>query len=178
VCGVANDYFYCEGGRKPSGRELLNLSSSLGVDGETVNRIAELRRLLGLDPQAIELNLVYGQVASNSTEIAVITRSLFHINQSLAIRSEVPEKDIQEGRTVPGIVQNEDTLEGSVSPLIRCGASKTEDAFVAVKYREHWFWIDDRDLRAKRALNLMMLLFTLADTGDREGQPVVTIPAL
>ena len=149
-----------------------------GVAEETVNRITELRRLLGLDPQATEFNLVYGGVASNSTEISVTTRSLFHINQSLAMRTEVPEEDIQEGRTVPGIVQNEDTLEGSPSPLIRCGASKPEDAFVAVNYRDHWFWIDDRDLRAKRALNLMMLLFTLADTGDREGQPIVTIPAL
>jgi hypothetical protein len=51
------------------------------------------------------------------------------------------------------------------------------DAFVAVAYRNHWFWIDDRDLRTKRAFAFMMMLFTLAETGEREVPPLITIPA-
>jgi len=47
----------------------------------------------------------------------------------------------------------------------------------AVEYRKHWFWIDDRDLYSKRALALLMLLFTLADTGAKESLPLITIPA-
>ena len=57
------------------------------------------------------------------------------------------------------------------------GVFTPEDAFVAVDYRDHWFWIDDRELVSKRSFSLMMLLFTLADTGEKESLPLITIPA-
>jgi hypothetical protein len=48
---------------------------------------------------------------------------------------------------------------------------------VAVRYRDYWFWIDHGDLRTKRALNAVMLFFTMADTGPQEALPLITIPA-
>jgi hypothetical protein len=63
--------------------------------------------------------------------------------------------------------------------LIEIHSSKSNPghAFVAVNYRDTWFWIDDRDLKSKRTFAFMMLLFTLADTGEKEPLPLVTIPA-
>jgi len=46
-----------------------------------------------------------------------------------------------------------------------------------VYYRQHWFWIDDRDLRSKRAFAFMLMLFTLSDNGVRDALPLITIPA-
>jgi len=60
---------------------------------------------------------------------------------------------------------------------INSGESKPSDAFVAINYRDHWFWIDDRDLKTKRTFAFMMLVFTLADTGEKENLPLITIPA-
>jgi len=60
---------------------------------------------------------------------------------------------------------------------IHSSNSKPSDASVAVPYRGHWFWIDDRDLRSKRAFAFMLMLFTLADTGQKENLPLITIPA-
>jgi hypothetical protein len=37
--------------------------------------------------------------------------------------------------------------------------------------------IDDRDLATKRNFALLMLLFSLVDTGDKKGVPLLTIPA-
>ena len=43
--------------------------------------------------------------------------------------------------------------------------------------RDYWFWIDQGDLRTKRALNAVMLFFTMTDTGAQEALPLITIPA-
>ena len=51
------------------------------------------------------------------------------------------------------------------------------DAFVAVRYRGHWFIIDDHNIPSKRLFSFLMFLFTLVETGGKEGAPIVTIPA-
>jgi hypothetical protein len=45
-----------------------------------------------------------------------------------------------------------------------------------VSYRGHWFSIDDRDMPSKRLFTFLMFIFTLVETGGREGAPVLTIP--
>jgi hypothetical protein len=53
--------------------------------------------------------------------------------------------------------------------------SKPDDEFVAVRYRNHWFWIDDRDLKSKRMFSFLMLLFSFTES-EKAYAPVVTIP--
>jgi hypothetical protein len=48
---------------------------------------------------------------------------------------------------------------------------------VAVRYRDSWFWIDDRDHPSKAAFNFLMLLFSLTETGSTQSAPLVTVPA-
>jgi hypothetical protein len=72
------------------------------------------------------------------------------------------------------------TVQGiPVSPLIRIHSSpdKPADAFIAVPYRTYWFWIDDRDLRSKSLFSFLMFIFSLTETGGKEGAPVITVPA-
>ena len=59
---------------------------------------------------------------------------------------------------------------------IHSGKEKPADAFAAVRYRDHWFWIDDGDWQTKRALTAVMFFFTLAETGGTEKLPLITIP--
>jgi len=63
--------------------------------------------------------------------------------------------------------------------LIRIGSAATRpnDASAAVSYRDYWFTIDDYDMPSKRVFSFLMFLFTLVETGGKEGAPVVTIPA-
>jgi hypothetical protein len=142
---------------------------SKDIEPETLDQIKEMRQLLRLDPDAQEFKLVFGATPANDREIAVVTRSLLHIMSMMSVQVEVPEEDIAAGRAPPG---------AAISTLrIHSSAHKPQDAFVAVQYRDRWFWIDDRDMRTKRAFAYMMLLFTLADTSDREPLPLITIPA-
>jgi hypothetical protein len=139
---------------------------------EALDQAAELRRLLKLDSQVREIQLVFGSLPANDHEIAVQPRSLLGLMMIMAGEIEVPEEHVAEARTLRNIPDGE-------RQLIRIHSSKASppDAFVAVPYRDHWFWIDDRDLRSKRTFTFLMLLFTLADTGERENLPLVTIPA-
>ena len=60
---------------------------------------------------------------------------------------------------------------------IGSAAERPKDAFAPVRYRGYWFAIDDHDMPSKRLFTFLMFLFTLVETGGKEGAPVVTIPA-
>jgi hypothetical protein len=144
---------------------------------ETLDDIHELRHLLRLDPDAEELNLVFGGNSVTNKELAVITRSLMQQMAAMASDVEVPPEDETQGRAIPGW----DAVAGNTNAVrliqIKCSKTEPPDAFVTVEYRHHWFWIDDRDLKSKRTFSFMMMLFTLADTGEKENLPLITIPA-
>ena len=80
----------------------------------------------------------------------------------------------QELSTLPGL-----NLAAGCGKLMNVPYSKEHpaDAFTAVKYRDYWYWVDDRDFRTKRTFAFMMILFSLTETGGKEGLPLVTIPA-
>jgi hypothetical protein len=147
------------------------------VTPETLADNGELRRLLRLDPDATEFRLVFGATAANDKELAVQTRSMLQIMMTMASQVDVPPEHVADGRTSAGWVADSPDSEKTRFLQVHCSESSPEDAFVAVQYRDYWFWIDDRDLKSKRTLALMMLFFSLADSGDPEPLPLITIPA-
>ena len=46
-----------------------------------------------------------------------------------------------------------------------------------MRYRDYWLRLGNGDQHTKRALTVVMFIFTLADTGSPEKLPLVTIPA-
>ena len=134
-----------------------------------------VRKLLGLRSDLQEFKIVYGTVSGKDDVIAVQTRSGFQILNLLGSNVEVPPEHIAERRTYPQIPEPEGTQ--SLPPLIRIHAEKSRpaDAFAAVKYRDYWYWIDDRDFRSKGVFTFLMIIMTLADTGEKVQPPVVTI---
>lgn len=133
----------------------------------------ELAELLGLRPGIQEVNVKYGLISKDDTEIVMTTRSMLQIMVELATQVTVPQDHVTEGRALPSIYTGDD------NSMIRINHSqdKPEDAFVAVKYRDYWFYIDDRDLKSKNTFAFLMILFSITETGGKEGLPLVTIPA-
>jgi hypothetical protein len=146
------------------------------IPPETLADVHELRRLLRLDPEAQDFNLVFGGTAQHDKEVAIITRSILHLMQTMASQIEVPGDDLAQTRAVPGW---ESVKDPEANRLVKIQSSdrRPANAFVSIDYRNHWFWIDDSDLKSKRVFAFMMMLFTLADTNDRESLPLITIPA-
>jgi len=148
------------------------------VDEATAQDSLAVRKMLGLDPAANDFSVVYASVARNDRELAILSRSILEVIVDLASYIDVPKIHIDEKRVNPTHI--EETFPGSnVSPLIRIHSSfeKPADAFIAVPYRNAWFWIDDRDLPSKRMFSFLMFIFTLVEPGGKEGAPIVTIPA-
>jgi hypothetical protein len=143
---------------------------------DVASETAELRRLLRLDPDAREFRLAYGQLPADNRELAVLTRPVLQILMALAAHAEIPEADVAETRAAPGWDNAGEGVESRQRFRVHCSKDRPRDAFVAVPYRDHWFWIDDRDLASKRHFAFVMFLLTLADTADRAGEPVLTIP--
>jgi hypothetical protein len=47
---------------------------------------------------------------------------------------------------------------------------------VSIRYRNQWFWIDDRDPQSKSMFHSLLLLFSLTETGQSQTALLVTIP--
>jgi len=147
------------------------------VTPETLADIKELHRLLHLNPDAREFTLVYAPVASSYTEVAVVTRSVFSLMKTMAAQVEIPDEDLVAHRAFPGFEQGQEQKD--ILRLIRIHSSKSkpDNYFVCASYHNAYFWIDDNDLPSKQIFSLMMMFFTLADTGERANLPLVTIPS-
>ena len=138
---------------------------------ETLEKILEIRRLLKLPADLPQFNLVYSPVLGATNELAVGSRSMLQIMSAMASFTEVPAGDLKDGRALPSLSSTNDRVS------IKCSPKKPADAFAAVHYRSHWFWVDDRDWQTKRAFTAIMFLFTMAETGADEKLPLITIPA-
>jgi hypothetical protein len=134
-----------------------------------------VRKLLGLRSDLQEFKIISGTVSGKDDTIAMQTRSGFQILNLLGSNVEVPPEHIAESRTYPQITESAETQ--SLPPLVRIHAEKSRpaDAFAAVNYRDYWYWIDDRDYRSKGIFTFLMIIMTLAETGEKVQQPVVTI---
>lgn len=86
----------------------------------------------------------------------------------------MPEQHVLEkrARPLPRPLRRGDRVQ----PLahIHSGTERPGDAYAAVRYRDYWFWIDDRDLYSKRAFTFLMMFSSIAETGVAPQAPIIT----
>jgi hypothetical protein len=132
--------------------------------------------ILGLDRDDEDVEVVFGPYFRNSRTIAMQTMSVMDILSESSAYIEVPESHVAEGRTRP----NRLTGRGSAGrPLLRVlsSADKPEEALVSVRSRDHWFYIDDRDIDSKKAFSFLMIIMQLTSAQEENKGPAVTIGA-
>lgn len=137
----------------------------------------ELRSLLGLDPKAREFPIIYAAFPTKKNEVAMLTRSMFDVLSDLSGYIEVPPQHLAEGRAFPSRPPAS-VMGRPIAPLlqIHSGVSKPDDAFVAVRYKDQWFWVDDRDIDSKMTFSFLMFMFTLVESHDAVPPPSVVLP--
>jgi len=142
--------------------------------------VSELLSLLGL-PQAephsppLILPLSLALDGRDSGGIGFATYSVWDLAEILSAAIEVPEDDLKNG------VTKSYPPPGRVGRELRIRHSKTrpEHAYVAVQYRDGWFYIDETDRATKRFFRLLSGLWsnTIAEsTAKASAAPVLTVP--
>jgi len=141
--------------------------------GEDARRV---RTLLGLGEDASEFEITYGLIPRKPNEVAVLTRSMMEIMLQLGFGIDLPPEHVARGRALPGQWRPGDA---QAEPLvrIRSGTEAPADAYAAVPFKGYWYWIDDADIASKRTFTFLMILFSLAETGQTTASPVVTVPS-
>jgi len=146
------------------------------VAPDILEKALEVRRLLKMPPDLQNFTLTYSPGRGADGELAVNSRSMLQIMGALAGHLEVPEAHLKDHSATPAF-ENESAEGRQPRVQIHSGTDKPENAFAAVQYLDHWFWVDNGDWLTKRAFTAVMFFFTLADTGNNDKLPLITIPA-
>jgi hypothetical protein len=144
-------------------------------------RARRLLELLGLDLGLRSFPIRFGFSEGRAGEIRIYTRSLIEILTNLAVQVEVPAGDVAAGRTVatqvsPAELPALPDLTVMSRPVRPWDAFVPRDPFVAVEYRDNWYWIDDSDLDSKQVFSTLLLLLNLVERSREAQLPVITIP--
>jgi hypothetical protein len=135
-----------------------------------------VRELLRLAPDARQLEIVYSMHPAGPAEVAVLTRSTLEIILQLGFGIDLPAGHVSEGRASAGRWRAGDERARPLA-RIHSGAQPPSDAYAAAPYKGTWYWIDDTDTRSKRVFTFLMLLFSLAETGQTAIAPTLTVPS-
>ncbi|MCA9635332.1 MAG: hypothetical protein KC420_04790 [Myxococcales bacterium] len=138
--------------------------------------VARLSQLLGLPEARLTVVLSDREPGGVTLVPRSLMAALFYLSQGV----EVPVRDRREGRvTVTRDTDGKDFLWSKITGgLMRVHHQRTEpsDAYVAVRYRGRWFYIDDGDLDSKSTFALVSQLFELQSGEIKASGPMLTIP--
>jgi hypothetical protein len=153
--------------------------------------MAELIDLLNLEPNLPEYDVViapgvlfdpgvYPQ--ARRTELRIMPRSTSQVLYFLANGVDVPLEHVTCGLVQPvgdeaGRPVDPLELTRGLFEVHVCKGHKPPDcSYVAVRYRDYWYYIDDRDQATKATLTLLLQLNRLDFGNERAAAPFLTLP--
>lgn len=145
--------------------------------------VKEIKALLDLG-QELQSFKVNGEVAQTKPDtISIRTRSIMSILFYLSQNIDVPIEDQEKGyvtRTIDPRGGTFDWGQTAAGSLFQVNVANKEpkDAFLAIPYRGHWFYIEDSDLDSKSSFLLLSQLFNLQAGSINRPGPTLTIPVV
>jgi hypothetical protein len=169
-------------------RRERRLVAEMTPGAENVPELNELAALLNLIPGVATRDLIVAPTRAPdplrhpsppSAELRITPRSTAQVYRYLANGVQVPQEHLAAGiARPPCVVQGCELTGGLFTVCTSAGHKPPCNAYVAIKYRDWWYYIDDRDAQSKSTLALMLQLVRL-DLRNRPpgGGPLLTLPA-
>jgi hypothetical protein len=123
------------------------------------------------------------RAAAPFTELRLRPRSTAQVHLYLGHGIELPPAHVAAGLVQPAVgpdgqpSDDSEITRGLFAVHTCAGHKPPPEAYVAVHYRGHWFYIDDRDLASKATFVLVLQLSSLDFQRQRLGAgPALTLP--
>lgn len=145
---------------------------ALSLRDDTLSR--GIRDLLDLDPNVEQFRLVSATGRRSPTEIELSGRSLLGVLFFLSLAVETPESDRAAGLIGGASLDWDEVIGGLLK--VHTSEEAPARAFVRIRYRNRWFYIDDADLNSKATFNLLNYLYSLQAAGAEGASPLLTVP--
>ncbi len=139
----------------------------------------QFKRLLRLAPEKDRFKLFAGIGVIGKDSVAVATRTLIGVMNYLAQGVEVPARDFSAGRVTRTLTESgkifdwQQVLEGVIE--VSSSEEQPVEPAVAIRYRESWFSIGDKDLDSKETFSLLSQLFALQSGEIKRTGPAVNL---
>ncbi len=168
------DLAYSEYGQQPV--ILLRIDPTMAASPE----VATLSHLLGLPAPSTTLLLSDLARPGDPAVVPIVPRSLlagmYYASQGI----EVPPEDVQAGRvtltrTADGQPFDWRLITGRILQ-VKHAKRRPMDAYVAVLYRNLWWYIDDGDLDSKSTFSFLSQTLELQSGEMKQSGPVLTLP--
>ena len=174
VQGAGNVGIRVDAGKPGGGVVIVIRNAESGTElGKDSRRI---RELMGLADDVDEFEVSYGLIPRSRNEVAMLTRSMMEIMLQLGFGIDLPAAHAAGVRALPGEWRQGDAQAKALVHIF-AGTEAPADTYAAVPYKGYWYWIDDDDIASKRIFTFLLILFSLAETGQSTPAPVVTVPS-
>jgi len=151
----------------------------LTINAQSAPECQSLRRLLAIETCSARFNLVARGTSQQDRDLLAQTRTVLGALYALSHAVNVPEAHAAAGFVTVSNIEAPETqtwqefLSGQFT--VQSGSDEPSDAFVQIQYRDHWYWIDDRDLETKTTFSLILFLLSLQSAASDGATPLLTI---
>lgn len=148
------------------------------VPEDTKLLLAQFKQILGISPDKNTFRITDRIADLKEDEISIQTRSLSAMMLFLAKGVQVPPEHLADGRVIDYRIPASEKGGRDLIPF-RMISSKTrpQNVFAAVRYLDHWFYIDNKDIESKRSIGLIIALFRILAPSGGGAAPILTLPA-
>lgn len=161
---------------KDEDSETLYFVFDKNATAETRDRMQALKSQLGLDRERNIFRITERYTSRKTDELTIQTRSLMAMMSFVARGTEIPALHQQEGRVIPMEFATSAGAPLRIRFRIRSQDEEPARVFAAVRFQDHWFYIDHADVTSKRIMQILMVLFSLQAPEIEVSAPALTLP--
>lgn len=168
------------------GRNQAGIFLYIKTEGISSDEIGQLTKLLDLKASPDKKTIGAIQIGNNELQaspeqITIRTRSMVGLMFYLSQNTEIPKAHRQAGLVTLTKKDKEQWFDWDDTPAgqvfkIHFSQAFPKNAFLAVNYRDFWFYIADNDLQSKSTFLLLTQLFELQSGQTQVDGPTLTVP--